>query len=240
MRAKHLIASLGLVNGNLAVGTGFGVVFEKGNRSDGVRIADMVGIIATGLEFPAIVAGVFVTDAALPGGRDEAVAVGISAAMDELIGVIGINRRRIMTLQLTFCLYEIVFALVECFDLFIDIPDLSVNVLDELFMNDGGLCGRKHGLFLGEENVLLMLCEFASEEGFGKTEMLKLRMSELCVAEHALWNRHIVATEEGLVAFAAGCFVARMKVAANRFVIVCIEALKADGTGRIVHDDGKK
>ena len=43
-----------------------------------------------------------------------------------------------------------------------------------------------------------------------------------------------------LVAFAACGFVARMKVAANRFVIGCIEVLKADGTGRIVHDDGKK
>ena len=43
-----------------------------------------------------------------------------------------------------------------------------------------------------------------------------------------------------LVAFAAGCFVARMNGAANRFVIECIEVLKADGTGRIVHDDGKK
>ena len=43
----------------------------------------------------------------------------------------------------------------------IDIPDLMVNVLDELVMKDGGLCGRKHGLFLGEENVLLMLCEVA-------------------------------------------------------------------------------
>jgi hypothetical protein len=218
-----LIASLGLVNGNLAVGTGFGVVFEKGNRSDGVRIADMVGIIATGLEFPAIVAGVFVTDAALPGGRDEAVAVGISAAMDELIGVIGINRRRIMTLQLTFCLYEIVFALVECFDLFIDIPDLSVNVLDELFMNDGGLCGRKHGLFLGEENVLLMLCELASEEGLSKTEVLKLRMGELSAAEEALGNRDIIATEEGLVAGATGGLGTGVQRATNGFAVGGIE-----------------
>ena len=121
-----------------------------------------------------------------------------------------------------------------------NVLDLIVNVLDEFVMSDGGLSGREHGLFLSEENVLLMLCEFASEEGFGKTEVLKLRMSELCVAEHALWNRHIVATEEGLVAFAAGGFVARMNGAANRFVIGCIEVLKADGTGRIVHDDGKK
>ena len=75
LRAEHLIASLGLVNGNLAVWAWFCVIFEKGNRSDGVRIANMVGIIAIGLKFPAIGAGVFVADAALPRGRDESVAV---------------------------------------------------------------------------------------------------------------------------------------------------------------------
>ena len=224
-----MIASLGLVNGNLAIGTGFGVVFEKGNRSDGVRIADMVGIIATGLEFPAIVAGVFVTDAALPGGRDEAVAVGISAAMDELIS--GSHGGRIMTLQLSFCLYEIIFEDIEGFDLFIDIPDLSVNVLDELFMNDGGLCGRKHGLFLGEENVLLMLCELASEEGLSKTEVLKLRMGELSAAEEALGNRDIITTEEGLVAGAAGGLGTGVQRATNGFAVGGIEAVATDGTG---------
>lgn len=187
------------MNGNLAVGAWFCVVFEKGNRSDSVRIANMVGIIAIGLEFPAIGAGVFVADATLPRGRDEAVAFGISTAMDELVS--GISRLTgVMTLQQSFCLYEIVFVRVEGFDLCIDIPDLIVNVLDEFVMHDGGLCGRKHGLFLGKENVLLMLGELASEEGLGKTEMLKLRMGELSAAEEALGNRDIIATEEGLVA----------------------------------------
>lgn len=45
-----------------------------------------------------------------------------------------------------------------------------------------------------------MLGEFASEEGLGKSDVLKLRMSELSVAEHALGNRHIIATEECLIA----------------------------------------
>jgi hypothetical protein len=200
LRAEHLIASLGLVNGNLAVWAWFCIIFEKGNRSDGVRIANMVGIIAIGLELPAIGAGVFVADAALPRGRDEAVAIGISAAVNELISGIGDSSGRVMTLQLPFCLHEIVFALNECFDLCIDLLDLIVNILDELVMNDGGLCGRKHGLFLGKENFLLMLGELASEEGLGKTEMLKLRMGELSAAEEALGNRDIIATEEGLVA----------------------------------------
>jgi hypothetical protein len=48
-----------------------------------------------------------------------------------------------------------------------------------------------------------MLCEFASEERLREPDVLKLRMSELCVAEHALGNRHIIATEEDLKAFAA-------------------------------------
>jgi hypothetical protein len=45
-----------------------------------------------------------------------------------------------------------------------------------------------------------MLGEFASEEGLGKSEVLKLRMSELSAAEEALGNRDIIATEEGLIA----------------------------------------
>ena len=170
LRAKHLIASLSFVNGNLAIWAGFGVVFEKGDGSDRVRIADMVGIIAIGLEFPAVGTCVLVADAALPRGRDEAVAVRISAAVNELIsGIVG-SSGRVMTLQLPFCLNEIVFAVGEGFDLCIDILDLIVNVLDELVMNDGGLSCRKHGLFLSKENVLLMLGEFASEEGLGKAE----------------------------------------------------------------------
>lgn len=45
-----------------------------------------------------------------------------------------------------------------------------------------------------------MLGEVSSEEGFCKTEVLKLRMSELSVAEEALRNRDIIAAEECLVA----------------------------------------
>jgi len=169
LRAKHLIASLGLVNGNLAIGAGFCVSLKKGDGSDRIRIAHMV----IGLEFPAMRTSVLVTCGTLPSGRDEAVAIGISTAMDELIGggnVVG----RVMLLQLTFCLNEINFDGIEGLYLCIDIPDLIVNILDELVMNDGSLCGRKHGLFLGEQNVLLMLGEFASEEGLCKTEVLKL------------------------------------------------------------------
>jgi hypothetical protein len=45
-----------------------------------------------------------------------------------------------------------------------------------------------------------MLGEVASEEGLGKADVLKLRMSELSVAEEALRNGDIIATEEGLIA----------------------------------------
>lgn len=75
-----------------------------------------------------------------------------------------------------------------------------------------------------------MLGEFAGKEGLGKSEVLKLRMSELSVAEHALWNRHIIATEEGLVAGAAGGLGTGIIGAANGFVIGGIEAFKTDGT----------
>ena len=118
--------------------------------------------------------------------------------MNELIGSIS-GSGRVMPLQCTFSLHEIVFVGDEGFDLCIDRLKLIVNVVDELVMRDGGLSSRKHGLFLCEENVLLMLCEFASEEGLGKAEMLKLRMGELRVAEEALGNRYIIATEESLI-----------------------------------------
>jgi len=45
----------------------------------------------------------------------------------------------------------------------------------------------------------LTLGELSSEEGLGKAEMLKLRMSELRVAEEALGHGNIIATEESLV-----------------------------------------
>jgi hypothetical protein len=225
--AEHLIASLGFVNQNLAIGAMFGVNFEKCNRCDSVGIADMVGIIARSLEFPALGAGVFVTGGAFPSGRYEPIAVGISTAMDELIsGIVG----RIMLQQLSASVNEVDFEGIERLDLRVNVLDLSVNVLDEFVMSDGGLSGRKHGLFLSEENVLLMLGELASEEGLRKTEVLKLRMSELRVAEEALRNADIIAAEKGLIAGAAGGLGAGFKWAYNGFAIGGIKAVTADGT----------
>ena len=45
-----------------------------------------------------------------------------------------------------------------------------------------------------------MLGEFAIEEDLGKTEVLKVRMGELCIAEEALWNADIISAEKGLIA----------------------------------------
>jgi hypothetical protein len=199
LRAEHLITAFGFVNENFAIRARFCIIFEKGNGSDGIRIANMMRIIPIGLEFPAIGAGVFVADAALPSGRDKAVAVGISTSMNELINRIIVCSCRIMQHELSFCFNEIIFMCDECFNLRIDIPNLIVNVLDELVMNDGGLCCRKHGLFLCEENVLLMSSKVAGEEGLCESDALNLRMSELNVAEQALGNGDVVATEEGLI-----------------------------------------
>ena len=75
-----------------------------------------------------------------------------------------------------------------------------------------------------------MLGELASEEGLGKAEMLKLRMGELSAAEEALGNRHIIATEESLVALAAGGLGTGIQRAANGFAIGGIEGVATDGT----------
>jgi len=83
--AEHLVAALRLVNGNLAIRAWFSVVLQHGDRGDGVWVANVRVVIAFGLEFPAMCAGVLVAGGALPGGRDEAVAVGISAAVNELL-----------------------------------------------------------------------------------------------------------------------------------------------------------
>ena len=79
--AKHLVAALGLVNKNLAIGTRLGVLLQQGNRSDSVGIANMVII----LEFPAMSTRMFVASSTLPSGRHKAIAFGISTPMDELL-----------------------------------------------------------------------------------------------------------------------------------------------------------
>ena len=39
--AEHLVASFSFVNGNLAIGAWFSVVFQKSDGSDGVGVADV-------------------------------------------------------------------------------------------------------------------------------------------------------------------------------------------------------
>ena len=55
-------------------------------------------------------------------------------------------------------------------------------------------------------------------------------MSELSVAEDALWNSDVFATEESLVAGAAGSLGTGIKGAGDGFVVGGIEAVTADGT----------
>ena len=147
--AEHLITTFGFVNQNLAIWAWFGIIFEKGDGCDRVRIANMIRVIACSLEFSAVCAGVFFTGGALPSGRYESVAIGIRAAMNE-----GIRRISVLSWsiphELTFGLHEIIFEGSECLDLCINVFDLIVDVLDEFVMNDGSLSRRKHGLFLGE------------------------------------------------------------------------------------------
>ena len=76
-----------------------------------------------------------------------------------------------------------------------------------------------------------MFGEVASEEGLSKADVLKLRMSELSVAEEALGNGDIIAREECLVARAASGFATSLERAANGFAIGGIEAVEADGAG---------
>jgi len=232
--AEHLVTSVGLVHENLAIRAGFSVGLQKSNRSDGIRVAHMVRIVAIGLEFPAMGASVLVTGSTLPSGRDEAVAVGISTAMNELIvvGVVGIVGYMVLSVssQLKFGVHQIGLECLKTLYFSGDALDLIINVLYEPVMSDGSLCGRKHGLFLGKENVLLVLCEFALEEGLGKAEVLKMRMGELGIAKHALWNSDVFATEERLVTGAAGGLGTGIKGAGNGFAVGGIEAVAADGT----------
>lgn len=83
--AEHLVTSIGLVNENLAIRAWFCVVLQKSDRSDGIRVAHMVWIVAFGLGFPAMRASELVTGGTLPSGRDESVAVVMSTAMNEMV-----------------------------------------------------------------------------------------------------------------------------------------------------------
>jgi hypothetical protein len=80
---EHLITAFGFVNKNFAIRARFSVGLEKSDRSERVMVANMKRIITSGLEFPAKRASEFVTCGTLPSGRDEAIAIGISTAMNE-------------------------------------------------------------------------------------------------------------------------------------------------------------
>jgi hypothetical protein len=56
-------------------------------------------------------------------------------------------------------------------------------------------------------------------------------MSELSVAEHALWNGDVIAAEEGLVAGAACPLGTGVNGAGNAFAIGSIERVKANSAG---------
>jgi len=114
-----------------------------------------------GLEFAAVCTCVLVTSGTLPSGRDEPVAFGIGTAMNEgrvwkVVVMVGI-----LLQELTFGNHKIIAKSGELLDLCGDVLDLIVNALNEPVMGDGSLCGGKHGLFLCEQNVLLVSCEFA-------------------------------------------------------------------------------
>ena len=107
----------------------------------------MVVVISGGFKFPAMVAGVLVADATFPSGRDEAIAIGISAAMNERFSK---NDRVRLCGQLSASVREVIFECDECLDLSLNILDLRINAGEKFVMGERGLSGRKHGMFLSE------------------------------------------------------------------------------------------
>jgi hypothetical protein len=150
--AEHLVTAIGLVNENLAIWAWFSVGFQKSDRCDSVGVADMVRIVATVLEFPAMGASVLVTGCTLP--RDESVAFGISTAMNELIVVVvalGVFLQMgVVSSQLKSGVHQIGLECLKALNFGINGLDLIINVVYEPVMSDGSLSGRKHGLFLGK------------------------------------------------------------------------------------------
>ena len=96
-----------------------------------------------------------VTGGTLPSGRDEAVAFGISTAMNEFVVIAPVCVFLHMWVvsvssQLKFGVHQIGLECLKALYFSGDVLDLIINVLDESVMSDGSLCGRKHGLFLCE------------------------------------------------------------------------------------------
>lgn len=62
-----------------------------------------------------------------------------------------------------------------------------------------------------------------------------MRLCEVGVAEHALWNGYVVTAKEYFVASSAGMLCTRAERAENGFAIGCIEWFAADGTSVVGH-----
>jgi hypothetical protein len=90
LSAKHLVASLGLVNENLAIRAWFSVLLQQSDGCNRVGIANMCIIIPGSLEFPAMCTSVLVASGTLPSGRHKAIALGISTAMDKLLNILNL------------------------------------------------------------------------------------------------------------------------------------------------------
>lgn len=172
LRAEHLVASLGLVNENLAIRARLGVLLQQSNRSKSVGIANMCVIITRCLEFPAMRTRVLVASGTLPSGRHEAIATGISTAMNELLNMF--NLVGALSHQLVLGCIQVSLEFLKLLDLSDDVLDLCIDASNEPIMRNSSLCGGEHGLFLSEENVLLVLGELTGEKGLGKSEMLNL------------------------------------------------------------------
>lgn len=176
LRAKHLVAALRLVDENLAIWARLSVLLQQSHRSKGVGIANMRLIIPGSLEFPAMRTGVLVASGTLPSGRHKAIAVGISTAMHELLNMFNVVGT--LSHQLVLGSVQVILECPKLLDLSDGVLYLCIDAGNESVMRNSSLCGGKHGLFLSEENILLVLCEVASEKGLGKSEMLNLRMCE--------------------------------------------------------------
>jgi len=76
-----------------------------------------------------------------------------------------------------------------------------------------------------------MFSERTMKKELGETDVLKLRMSEMSVAEDALRNSDVIATKESLIASSASGFIAVR--ASDRFARGGIENFGTDVTGHI-------
>ena len=174
---------------------------------------------------------VLVASGTLPSGRQKAIAVGISTSMNELVNILKVVGA--LSHQLILGHIQVILECLKLLHLSDDVLDLHVDVVNEAVVGDRSLCGGKHGLFLSEENILLVFGEIASEKGLGKSEMLNLRMCEGSIAKDALGHGDAVATKESFTTSAASALGTSIERAYNGFAIGRIEWVTADGAGHV-------